>query len=158
MTIQFGHWNFDGQRADERYFSAVRERIDAYEGDSTTEWSAGPLRLLCRHFKTTPDCDTPNPAITPSGTLITWDGRLDNREDLIRQLNGSRLHFESDLAIVCMAYERLGINALESLAGDWALTLWSPADRQLILAKDVIGTRQLYYRLTSKSVAWCTVL
>jgi len=42
--------------------------------------------------------------------------------------------------------------------GDWALSVWNPKDRSLILAKDPIGTRYLYYSLDKDQVSWSTIL
>ena len=45
------------------------------------------------------------------------------------------------------SYEKWGANCFAKLIGDWALSIWNPSDRSLILAKDPIGTRHLYYSI-----------
>ena len=64
----------------------------------------------------------------------------------------------TDLEIVAAAYERWGTDAFASLIGDWALSIWNPKDRSLILAKDFVGTRHLYYSVEKDQVTWCTIL
>ena len=44
------------------------------------------------------------------------------------------------------------------LIGDWALSIWDPHTRSLILAKDPIGTRHLYYSFDENHVTWSTIL
>jgi len=51
-------------------------------------------------------------------------------------------------SIVASAYEQWGKECLSKLIGDWALSVWTPGDQSLILAKDPIGTRPLYYART----------
>ena len=44
------------------------------------------------------------------------------------------------------------------LIGDWALSIWKPHTRSLILAIDPIGARHLYYAFDDKQVSWSTIL
>jgi asparagine synthetase B (glutamine-hydrolysing) len=53
----------------------------------------------------------------------------------------------TDLQIVDAALERWGTNAFAALIGDWAVSVWNPKDQSLVLAKDFIGTRHLFYSL-----------
>lgn len=98
------------------------------------------------------------PHVAKTGTVITWDGRLDNRRDLIERLDGELSSDSTDLDIVAGAYDRWGTNALRELIGDWALSIWNPGDQSLVLAKDFVGTRHLYYTIEHDQVAWCTIL
>ena len=52
----------------------------------------------------------------------------------------------------------MGHQLFAKLIGDWALSIWNPSDCSLILAKDFIGTRHLYYSIDEKHVTWSTVL
>jgi asparagine synthase (glutamine-hydrolysing) len=90
--------------------------------------------------------------------VITWDGRLDNRAELISELSDSLTNGSTDVAIVEMAFEKWGANCFAKLIGDWALSIWNPGNRWLILAKDAIGTRHLYYSFDNNQVAWSTIL
>src|SRR5262249_26217189 len=98
------------------------------------------------------------PHVTASGAILTWDGRLDNREELIRKAGGVVTAASTDVAIVAAAYDQWGNDCLASLIGDWALSIWSSRTRSLILAKDPIGTRPLYYSVDSQQVTWSTIL
>lgn len=79
--------------------------------------------------------------------MVCWDGRLDNREELIRELKETKaLNSEAtDLDITAAAYVAWGTKCFASLTGDWAMSIWEPVRRSLLLAKDPIGTRHLYY-------------
>jgi asparagine synthase (glutamine-hydrolysing) len=62
------------------------------------------------------------------------------------------------VAIAAMAFEKWGANCFAKLVGDWALSIWNPGSRSLILAKDPIGTRYLYYSFDNNQVTWSTIL
>jgi asparagine synthase (glutamine-hydrolysing) len=64
----------------------------------------------------------------------------------------------TDVAIVAVAFEKWAANCFAKLIGDWALSIWNPGNRSLILAKDPIGTRHLYYSFDNNQVTWSTIL
>ena len=64
----------------------------------------------------------------------------------------------TDVSIVAAAYEEWGADCFSKLVGDWALSIWDSKSRSLILAKDPIGTRHLYYSMDNDQVTWSTIL
>ena len=159
MSVQFGRWNFEGQPPTLEYIEKVSATLAPYGPDSDESYSNGGLRILYRAFHTTKESRRETqPHISLSGAVITWDGRLDNRTDLISELRDSLTVNSTDVAIVAASYEKWGTNCLGKLIGDWALSIWNPSKRSLILAKDPIGTRHLYYSFDNNQVTWSTVL
>lgn len=93
-----------------------------------------------------------------SGATITFDGRLDNRSDLMLQLrtslpDGSR---SSDVEIVAAVYERYGLDAFALLEGDWTVVVYERTTQTLMLARDYMGVRPLYYAVDGDTVLWST--
>ena len=159
MSIQFGRWNFEGQLPAPDYIEQVTATLSPYGPDSNESYSKAGVTILYRAFHTTKESRREKqPYISPSGSVITWDGRLDNRADLIRELADSLTITSTDVAIVAAAYEKWGSNCFAKLIGDWALSIWNPSDCSLILAKDFIGTRHLYYSIDKDHVTWSTIL
>jgi asparagine synthase (glutamine-hydrolysing) len=97
------------------------------------------------------------PIVDAEGNMITFDGRLDNCEDLSTQLNLSRTEV-SDSDIVMAAFERWGEACFSHLVGDWAIALWLRKTNTLYLARDHAGARTLYYERTGNDVKWSTFL
>lgn len=115
--------------------------------------------MLYYPFHTTPESRREKqPQITECGNVITWDGRLDNRLELIGELADSLTPDSTDLQIVVAAYQRWDSNCFAKLVGDWALAIWNACRRQLILARDFVGIRQLYYTVEKDRITWCTIL
>ena len=124
-----------------------------------TPISSDGVSILYRAFHTTKESRRETqPHISASGAVITWDGRLDNRAEFIHLLSDSLSIDSPDVSIVAAAYERWGTDCFAKLIGDWALSIWNPSERSLILAKDPIGTRHLYYSFDNDQVTWSTIL
>jgi len=159
MSVQFGRWSFDGVPAAPKYLARVREILSPYGPDGEASYSGEGVDLLYHAFHTTKESRLEiQPNVSRSGCVIAWDGRLDNRRELIHEFSGLLTADCTDVSIVSAAYERWETHAFERLVGDWALSIWNPSHRSLTLAKDPIGTRHLYYSVEKDLVTWCTIL
>ena len=159
MSVQFGRWNFEGQSPVPDYIERVNSTLAPYGPDSNEAYSKGGVNILYRAFHTTKESRREQqPHISSSGSVITWDGLLDNRAELISEMSDSLANGSTDVAIVAMAFERWGANCFAKLIGDWALSIWNPGNRSLMLAKDPIGMRHLYYSFDNNQVTWSTIL
>jgi asparagine synthase (glutamine-hydrolysing) len=159
MSVQFGRWNFDGKPVDPTYLAKVSPVIAPYGPDEEGAYAIPNLSILYRAFHTTKESRRETqPHVTESGTVITWDGRLDNRAELIRCLRNLQTSSATDVSIVAAAFEEWSTNCFQKLVGDWALSIWDANSRSLILAKDPIGTRHLYFSVDNDQVTWCTIL
>jgi asparagine synthase (glutamine-hydrolysing) len=159
MSVQFGVWNFDGKPVipdDIQKFSSL---LTPHGPDAGRSYEQNGISILWRAFHTTKEAQNETqPHVNPSGTVLTWDGRLDNRLELIRHFRNSLSRDASDVLIVAAAFERWGVGCFAKLIGDWAISVWIPSERCLLLAKDPIGTHHLFYTREKNSVSWSTIL
>src|SRR5947209_13920561 len=89
MSVQFGRWNWEGQPPAMDYFEKVSTTLAPYGPDSNESYCKGGVKILYRAFHTTKESHRETqPHISPSGAVITWDGRLDNRAELVSELGG----------------------------------------------------------------------
>jgi len=157
MAAQFGRWNFEGEPADPIYLKRVSDLLVPYGPDGSDSYSQQGISILYFGFHSTGTCDSAmQPFVSRSGVVVAFDGRLDNRDDLIQalQLSGEL----SDVAIAAAAYERWKPECFGHLLGDWAVCIWDPGRHVLLLAKDPIGTRPLYYANDPRQIIWSTTL
>lgn len=159
MSVQFGKCNFDGEPVDPKDLDQVRPLLTPYGPDGEGYLCKESLGILYRAFHLTKESrNEVQPYVSASKVVITWDGRLDNRKELVGQLGREFPANSTDVAIVAVAYEQWGTDCFAKLIGDWALSICDYRDRSLILAKDFVGTRHLYYTVENDRMAWCTIL
>ncbi|MCI0724143.1 MAG: asparagine synthase-related protein [Acidobacteria bacterium] len=159
MSAQAGVWNFDEAPASREILANISQTISQYGPDGERTYFSGSMGMLYRPFHTTKESRLEHqPHVSSRGNMIMWDGRLDDREELVQQLSGDLGPEQTDVAIVLAAFERWGTDCFRKLVGDWATSVWDPAQRVLILARDYIGVRQLYYYPTHRRVIWCSYL
>jgi asparagine synthase (glutamine-hydrolysing) len=82
-----------------------------------------------------------------AGTACVFDGRLDNRNELLRILNDHPLGRVDcdDAQLAIAAYERFGDRFVEHLDGDFSIGVFDSRLDQLLLARDRLGVRPLCY-------------
>lgn len=159
MSAQFGKFNFDGRPVDSSDLSRVRSLLIPYGPDREGSLCNGSFGILYRAFNTTEEAQRETqPFVNSSGITVTWDGRLDNRDELLTQIEGALYQEATDVEIVATAYELWGTNSFQKLIGDWALSIWDPKHQTILLARDFIGTRHLYYSFDPEGVTWSTIL
>jgi asparagine synthase (glutamine-hydrolysing) len=95
---------------------------------------------------------------TPGGgsKILHWDGRLDNRDDLLLRLGKAR--DASDAALVLAAFKRSDTDGLLHLIGDWSVVIDDRASGSVILASDFAGVRPLYYHIRHGHLFWSNCL
>ena len=94
------------------------------------------------------------PAAVPAAR-VSFDGRLDDRDDLIGACRECR-HISaasSDAELVAASYDIFGLDFARHLLGDFAVAIVDARERRVVLARDAMGIRPLYYRRTPASVA-----
>jgi asparagine synthase (glutamine-hydrolysing) len=159
MSVQYGNWAFDQRPGAGTDLAPVRRYLAPYGPDGETVFHSGETDIFfCRLGDVQQAAGEEQPLPLGKGNVLLWDGRLDNRNDLIFELSGDVSRSASDVAIVAAAYNRWGLGCLAKLVGDWALSVWHPEQRQLVLARDFMGTRPLFYSIDRDRVQWCTIV
>jgi asparagine synthase (glutamine-hydrolysing) len=115
------------------------------------------VELQWLSFETTEACPGKQPMVLDAGEVLLWDGRLDNGREILNALGISRPPPSSDVEIVAAAWSEWGEKCLAKLVGDWALSLWIPSSRHLLLAADTLATRHLFYAVEKDCVQWSSV-
>ncbi len=159
MSAQAGIWNLNGQPVDETSLKKLASAIGEYGPDGGNTYINGPIGITYQAFHTTLESRLERqPYVTPRGNVITWDGRLDNREELIPQMWKELTADRTDVAIVSVAFELWGTDCFHRLVGDWTISIWKPLERELIFACDYIAIRHLFYYPRKERISWSTDL
>ena len=78
---------------------------------------------------------------------LVADVRLDNRPDLVTRLGMAAANHAwlPDAALLFESLLRWGDDAVDLLVGEFAFAFWDGARQQLLLGRDILGVRPLYY-------------
>jgi asparagine synthase (glutamine-hydrolysing) len=90
------------------------------------------------------------PISNEDGTVwITFNGEIYNYRDLRpeSEARGHQFRTASDTETIVHLYEDFGAGCLERLRGMFAFALWDSRERRLLLARDRLGVKPLFYRL-----------
>lgn len=151
MSGILGVWNLDGRPIDATLLSRLATTL-AHRGPDGGLYTDGSVGLACRTFRVTPESATERqPVVHPRGLVLVFDGRLDNREELLPALSRQAgvSSGAPDSALAAAAYHTFGIEFAGRLLGDFALGLFDASQRRLVLARDAVGIRPLYYYRTA---------
>lgn len=103
-------------------------------------------------------CGGKSPATSVAGNLCCWDGRLDNRRELLEGWAAPQPRGASDAAVALAVWERHGIRGLSRIVGDFSLAIWDAVSRSVILARDFAGVRPLYCYHSGNVLIWASSL
>ena len=84
---------------------------------------------------------------------IVFNGEIYNHRSLREQLitRGHRYRTQSDTETIVHLYEEYGKDCVQQLRGMFAFAIWDEKRQSLFVARDRLGIKPLYYRLTPRS-------
>ncbi len=99
------------------------------------------------------------PIANETGDVWTvFNGEIYNYEDLRRELQarGHVFRTHSDTETIVHAYEEYGDSFPEHLRGMFAIAVWDVKRQRLLLARDRLGEKPLYYHLSSSGLTFAS--
>lgn len=135
------------------YIDTILTRMQHRGIDSTDSWRYKNYALGQQNFLVNPeDVTGPISVNVPTGIIsIAFDGRLDNRDELIAEIT-TCLANHSDADLVIEAYRQQGVQYFSRLKGSFAFILVDTAKSKVLLYRNPLGSRELYYHISSKHI------
>ena len=89
---------------------------------------------------------------------ITYNGECYNASELREWLRsrGHKFHSATDTEVVLHLYDELGETCVERLRGMFAFAIWDGGKKRLLLARDRLGIKPLYYALTPEGLVFAS--
>jgi asparagine synthase (glutamine-hydrolysing) len=123
---------------------AIRHRGPDAEG----VFVSGPVGLGHRRLSIIDLSTGAQPMASADGAIwLTYNGEIYNFRDLRSELEakGHRFRTTSDTEVIIAAYEAFGEAFLDRLRGMFAFALWDARRNELLLVRDRLGIKPLYY-------------
>ncbi len=147
MSAVFGIWQLDGLPVDLSHIRLMMDRLRPYGRRAQRIHADGSLALGCcldglsRHTQAEQAVFVDREA----DRVIAADALVYNRESLLRELHPAGGRNPSDPELILGAYRKWGKNCPRHINGDFAFVLWEKASQRLILARDHLGVRPLFF-------------
>lgn len=166
MSALAGIVRFDGREAEASDGEAMMNAMSRYVADDVRTWRDGPAFLGCRIRWITPESvgermpDGDAGGAAGGRLRIVADAILDNRADLfdLLEVPSGRRATVTDGELILLAYRRWGRLAPSHLIGDFAFMIWDETRRELFGARDLFGSRSLYYHIGAGRLAFATTM
>jgi asparagine synthase (glutamine-hydrolysing) len=116
--------------------------------DGEQHWTHGAVAIGHRALNTTHENGSALGLLRDdaTGLCLTFDGRIDNSEELRSLLDvGASADDTSDEQLVMAAYRKWGEECPAHLLGDFAFAIWDAQRKQLFCARDPLGVRPLFH-------------
>lgn len=147
MSALAGIIDFDGAPIPRQDLDRMSQALESFGRDRLRVHSVAGAGFVVRTSHLTPEdrLERQPLAIGPQGIFL-FDGRLDNRPALIRQLGLSDAEGRmlADSALAAKAWERWGRDGLIHLIGVFSLAYWHGGQRRLTLALSAPQGNPLY--------------
>ena len=152
--------NLDPQQpVDVERLGRMRDVLRHRGPDDEGLWAEGPVGLAHRRLSIVDIAGGAQPMTTADGNAwIVFNGEIYNHPSLKRVLEARGRHYKtrSDTETILHLYSEAGENCVEQLRGMFAFALWDRQRRQLLLTRDRLGIKPLYYAITDRHLLFAS--
>lgn len=158
MSAIFGIWNINGESVEEKYLRKMEEKLRHYGRDAQEIKIDGNIGLGCCLNKISCHATTEVPVYTDEqqGITLVGDALLYNRDELIGKYGLADDEAISTQGLLLAAYRKWGVDCAKNINGDFAFAIWEQQSKQLLICRDHLGVRPLYYFYNQFSLAFAT--
>ncbi len=156
-----GLYNFDGQPVDAGRLGRMTDLLRHRGPDDRGLLTEGPIGLGMRRLSIIDLEGGAQPIAGEDGTVrIVFNGEIYNHRTLRQDLEtrGHTFRTHTDTEVIVHGYEEFGAGILDRLNGIFAFAIWDGANRRLLLARDRLGVKPLYYARTPNGLAFASEL
>jgi asparagine synthase (glutamine-hydrolysing) len=151
-----GKLSFDQEQSVEPNLIEAMTNVIAHRGpDGSGIHVAGPIGLGHRRLSIIDLTTGDQPMCNEDGTVwVVYNGEIYNYQELRTELLalGHRFKSATDTEVLVHAYEEWGEASVARMRGMFAYALWDARKRLLLLARDRVGVKPLYYANTGSSL------
>jgi len=146
-----------GSRASPELARAMADRLRHRGPDGEGLWSGRGAVLGHRRLAIIDLSDNARQPMLQGEYVLTYNGELYNHEALRATLPGP-WRSSSDTEVLLRLIARDGIAGINQLIGMFAFGLWNDQERSLLLARDRVGIKPLYFQILPDGIAFASEL
>jgi asparagine synthase (glutamine-hydrolysing) len=147
------------EAVDEARLKGMRDVLRHRGPDGEGLWVEGPVGLGHRRLSIVDVAAGHQPMTNEDESVwITYNGEIYNHAELRPELlaKGHRYRTRSDTETIVHLYEEEGERCVERLRGMFAFAIWDRRQGRLLLARDRLGIKPLYYALTEDELLFAS--
>src|SRR4026208_1176970 len=153
-----GQFNFQRREPVERQTIARMARSIAHRGpDDEGFFVAGPVGLGFRRLSIIDLTGGHQPMSDAEETVwIIFNGEIYNYRELRAELQskGRQFRTNSDTEVIVHGYKEWGTDVFNHLNGMFGLAIWDVPNERLVLARDAMGIKLVYYKVENGQLAF----
>src|SRR4051794_34565375 len=154
-----GRFNLDGRPVEPAEIVAMRDIMVHRGPDDAGMFIDGPVGLGHRRLSIIDLAGGHQPISNEDGSVtVVFNGEIYNFGDLRRELlaRGHTLATRSDTEVIVHLYEEVGAECVRQFRGMFAFALWDAKRKQLLLARDRLGVKPLYFAQVGRSLLFAS--
>jgi asparagine synthase (glutamine-hydrolysing) len=142
-----GFVSLSGRPADSTRLAAMIDTVRHRGPDDHGLFASGPAAIGAARLSIIDVAGGHQPISIDGGITVAQNGEIYNYVELQRELAaaGCRLATACDTEVIAHLYAREGTNAFRRLRGMFAIAIWDARNDRLVLARDRVGKKPLYY-------------
>ncbi|WP_019555801.1 N-acetylglutaminylglutamine amidotransferase [Thiomicrorhabdus arctica] len=139
------YWN--GQRADISRLKPMLEQMVKRGPDDEGVWIRDQVGLGHRRLSIIDLSDAGHQPMQDQEFTLVFNGCIYNYQSLTVELEalGHKFVTHSDTEVILKAYRQWGLECVQHFEGMFAFAIWDDDQQQLLLARDRMGIKPLYY-------------
>jgi asparagine synthase (glutamine-hydrolysing) len=153
-----GQFNFQRREPVDRETIVRMARSIAHRGpDDEGFFIAGPLGLGFRRLSIIDLAGGHQPMSDAEETVwIIFNGEIYNYKELRAELQnkGHQFRTNSDTEVIIHGYKEWGTDVFNHLNGMFGLAIWDVRNERLVVARDAMGIKLIYYKIESGSLTF----
>jgi asparagine synthase (glutamine-hydrolysing) len=146
-----------GSRASGETVQLMAQRLAHRGPDGEGVWHTPGAALGHRRLAIQDLSESAHQPMLQGSLVLTYNGELYNHEALRRTLRGPWSSSGDTETLLHLLAER-GVAGLGAAAGMFAFGLWDAAARRLLLVRDRLGIKPLYYQILDDGIAFASEL
>src|SRR4051794_29041160 len=149
-----------GRAVDPEVLAGMVEALHHRGPDGDGHWAHEDVALGMRRLAIVDVAGGDQPLQNEEASIrVVFNGEIYNHEELRRRLEPAHtLATHSDGEVIAHLYEEHGPDFVGLLNGIFAIALWDSRERTLLLARDQLGVKPLYFHASPRGVSFASEL